>query len=717
MLSEIFFASITIVGLWGIGLVTITKNSQNRIHQTFSALAVSLGLWIFFLTIADIVSDNSLSLWSLRLALFFGTLMAPSLLYFSRYFPVNLRPIRRRFHYIVLVPALTFMILSLTPWLVPAVTNESGTATPTNVGILYTIQTVYVVGAFIGAFVILLRKLRHVSPKERQQIVFVLGGLGIALAVNVITGFFLLITHRSSRISSIVGELSLLFIVGTTAYAIVKHKLFEIRLAIARTIGFIATISIVAGIYSLIIIGLGAPFITGGDVTLIKNNTQLLWLIPPTIFVGLTFHSIQQFIAKLTRRIFYQDEYDLRSTLDVLSDTLVANTNIDDIMQKSLDVIKGAIKPSRFYFLVFNDAGRVHKKIAQHASSPPSISELVGDLKNVATNPVAKDNLTPEAVPPSLVANDISLVLRLGPRDKPRGLVLFGPKNNGRVYTEKDIDLLRIGAKNLDVALENAKKYEQISHFADTMHQEVLRATTKLRKANKELKTLDALKDDFISMASHQLRTPATSVHEAIQMLNNPPGSLTKTEKDRLTELAEASSEHLVSVVADMLSIARIQAGHLIPNKSPAVMQEVVERVLKQTSILADQKHIKLVFNKPAAPIQAELDLPKINEAMTNYIENAIKYSPEQTTVTITLLEDNKQVHFEVADQGMGVPKNEQKNLFEKFYRAQNAREEQPDGNGIGLFVVKSIAMAHGGDAYYEPQTTGSVFGLWLPIA
>lgn len=705
-----------IIGAWLIGLVTLLKNYHAKINIYFSAFTFFLGLWLAMLFIGDISSNPTISLWAVRLATFFGTPLVASMVFFSAYFPKTLKQPGRLFQAINLIVPAVFMVLSLTPWLVPAVEIRNHSAQPTNLGILYTLQTLYAVGAFLLGIVLIVRKYRHVEQLAKAQIKLVVSGLIAALLVNFLTGFVLTILDTSNNYTNLVGSISFLVFVSATSYAIVKHQMFDIRLAIVRTIGFLVTVFVVGGVYSLLVIGVGAPIITDGRVALIRNEASLLFLIPPTLFIAFTFHSIQMFIARATRRIFYQDLFDLQKVIDTFSDTLVTSNDIDKIMEQSLKVISSAIKPTHAYFVTFDDNGRVYRKIAQAAKAPTSMSELVGDIKAINSNPVVRDELSGR-VPRSFVADDIFLALRLGVKDSPIGVLLFGPKHNGRAYTSQDIDLLRIGAKNLAIALENAKKYEQISHFADTMHKEVLEATTELRKANEELKTLDTMKDDFISMASHQLRTPATSVHEALQMLNHPTMPLSKDERTKLSELAEASSEHMMTVVADMLSISRIQAGHFTINKSSAVMQDLIERVIKQVAVLAEQKHIGLKFEKPREPIRVEVDIAKINEVISNYIENAVKYSGEKTSVTIRLAREAERVVFEVSDNGMGVPEKERKNLFDKFYRASNARTEQPDGNGIGLYVVKSVAEVHGGEAYYKPLPKGSLFGVWLPMA
>jgi signal transduction histidine kinase len=101
---------------------------------------------------------------------------------------------------------------------------------------------------------------------------------------------------------------------------------------------------------------------------------------------------------------------------------------------------------------------------------------------------------------------------------------------------------------------------------------------------------------------------------------------------------------------------------------------------------------------------------------MSNLLENAIKYSVEGSSVSINVRKENDRIIYEVLDSGIGVPAKERKSIFSKFFRARNARLEHPDGNGIGLFVVKTIAQAHGGDAFYKPQASGSLFGFWLPV-
>lgn len=703
-----------IIGLLAVGALTWLKNPRDPINIFFGLFSLSTGAWLACLFLGDILLSPTGSLWALRVGVAVGTPISLFFLWFSQKFPVEKKSASKAFYILTAIPAVVFIFLAPTNLIIPSVELRDNSAQVAQLGLLYTLNSAYLIGGIVAGFFVLFRKMSSLNSKQRAQTRLVVIGFVVALIVNILTGFILAMTGRGTTFSNLAGALSMLFFAVFTSYTIIRHRLFDIRLAIVRTVGFLVTSGFVGGVYTVLILGIGAPIITDGQVSLAKNRTSLLLLVPPTLLIAFTFHSIQSYIARVTRRVFYQDLYDLRQVLDSFSDELIASNEIEKIMEKSLRALSDAIKPLHAYFVTFDDHGGAYKQIVRHTQAPDSMSELVGDIKLIKDNPVVREEL--KTLPRSFDQNDIFLALRLGLKDRPVGIILFGPKQNGRAYTTQDIALLRISAKNLTIALENAKHYDQISHFAETLRAEVLKATAELRSANKELKTLDTMKDDFISMASHQLRTPATSVHEALQMMNHSDVKLNADEKKRLAELAEASSEHLVNVVADMLSISRIQAGHFTITKAPGDLLALADKVIKQTAVLAEQKRIVVDFQKPSTAISVDFDTPKMNEAISNYVENAIKYSGEGTTVTVKVRIENERLHFEVADQGMGVPEAERKNLFGKFFRAGNARTLQPDGNGIGLFVVKSIAEGHGGDAYYQPLEPGSLFGFWLPL-
>lgn len=713
MLLKISAYLCPIFGLVIIGLVTFLKNPRNRLYALFFGVTLSMAAWLLALMVGDLEISPAVSLWAVRMATCVGTLIIPAMLYFSRYFPIKISRITPLFHILAVVPAASFMVVALTPWLVPAVDVSGQSAQPTSLGTLYTLQSLYFVIGMIAAITIVLSKWRHLNAREQAQVRIVMFGLAVALIVNIATGFFLTISQEANNLSNFAGSLSLLVFTFAAAYAIIRHRLFDLRLAIVRTLGFAVTVGILSAAYSLLVLSIGVPLIASGHVTLIRADLQLLWFLPPTLVAALTFHSLERFIARLTKSFFYHNLYDTRAVLDKFADALISDYDLSSIAARGLGVIQDALRPSHILFVVMAKDGKPVVEQLEHRLAARNVETLVAGARRLNARVVTKDRAPAGEWRRDFDKEDISLVLRLGSTKNLVGVLFFGPKRNGQLYTKQDIELLSLSAKNFAVAIENAQKYQQIAEFADTMHSEVLQATARLRRANTKLKTLDAMKDDFISVASHQLRSPAAAVHDAISMLEKT--YLTDAERQKITELAGASSERLLNVITDMLSVARIQAGHFTIEKSTIDLVELADRALMQAAGLAAEKHLAVHLEHPDKPLKIMADRAKINEIMANYIENAIKYSPEQSKLDISVRQESGRVYFEVADQGIGVPPTARKQLFSKFYRAPNARREHPNGDGIGLFVVKTVVEAHGGEAYHKPLSVGSLFGFWLP--
>lgn len=713
-------AGVFVLSLTSLFMATfvLVRNSGVGVNRSFALFGYLVALWMPANYIGANFKNYTYAKYFIQTDFLVGTFAIFSFWLLTRSFYLMAKPENRKTQRYITwgLLSLTFIaaLATLSPHIVTVETIDSHVQI--KYGPYYGLFSIASLLSLVLACYNLVFAFKHASGRLKVQMKLMLLGLALLAIFLGFANFVLPMFTTSGSLNLLAGNLSYLGIVvfvSSAFYVIIKHRLFDIRLAIARTIGFLAAIILVAILYSVLAIGLGTLLIAHGQVLFIKDSLQLLLLLPPIVFIALTFHGVQQYFAKVTRHVFYQDIYDTQKILDTLSNTLITESDINKITKHSLTIIDEAIKPSSACFVVCNSEGEIYYKVLINRKDLPPIDSIIKAIKHLKDRALVKDDLSVDRWPYELEVTNISLLLRLGSAKNLIGLLLFGPKQSGRVYTKQDIELLQICSKNLGIAIENARKIDQIAQFAETLSGEVRRATTKLRNANKELRTLDSLKDEFISMASHQLRTPASSVHEAIQMLGE--GSLTSSDRKRLVELAEASSERLVNVIVDMLSVAQIQAGQFTIDKSKVNMSELVEKALVETSALAEQKQIKLSFSKPGAPIYVLADRAKINEAISNYIENAIKYSKSGSTITIGLKKKDERISFEVADGGIGVPPHERKNLFTKFYRAKNARFEHPEGSGVGLFVVKTVAQAHGGDTYYKPLEKGSLFGFWIP--
>ena len=701
-----------------LGLIVIIRSSRSKTNLAFAAFAIVTAVWMTANYFGANFKDRAFAPYATHGDFLLGPWIMYTFWAFTYQFlsqaTHKASGLKVWINRILFLLAILFSLGSLLPIVDTVFIDHNGLLAITY-GPLFAIYGIVLISGVILGFINLIVGRARASGHLKHQINNLLLGFALFVALTSVPNLVIPLLTTSKSINLIAGDIAYLGIVAFVVMsflAIVKHHMFDVRLAIVRTVGFIFTLIAIASLYSLLAISASILFI-GSSVNIYKDPATVAVLFASTLLVALTFRLVQNVTIKLTRHIFRQDAYDLREVLDRLSEQLVAQKDIDKIMQSSLSIISGAIRPNSAYFVVFTDEGRAHRSVPHNGEiTSGDIHDIRNELQEFKDNPIVIDDVASSKVPKTISKNQIGLALWLGDEEHPRGLILFTQKQNGRPYTKADIGLLRIIAKNLKVAVENAMKYEQISRFAETMKEEVENATAKLRRANTRLKSLDVLKNDFMSMASHQLRSPATSVHEALHMLNHP--ALNDKDREDLISLAEANSERLVTVVKTMLNMARLQAGRFTIDRSEEDVSHLAEKVVEQTNTIAEQREVKLTLSKPSKPIMALVDAAKITEAMANYVENAIKYSPHGSAVKAELRESNGRIIFEVIDSGMGVPKEEREHLFGKFYRATNARQEEPDGNGIGLYVVHSIAHGHGGDTYYKPLEKGSLFGFWI---
>lgn len=238
------------------------------------------------------------------------------------------------------------------------------------------------------------------------------------------------------------------------------------------------------------------------------------------------------------------------------------------------------------------------------------------------------------------------------------------------------------------------------------------------RDVTKE-KAIDKMKTEFISVASHQLKTPLAGIKWMCELLLG--GKVDKVTKEQETYLKDIyfSNERMLKLVDDLLNVSHIETGRkfTIEKKSVDVVK-IVGEVLKENEPLANERGVSVV-TCPNAPkvLKMHLDGSKIKQVFANLINNAIKYSKQGGEVKISCKENKKEKVFSIKDSGIGISKLEQKQIFEKFFRAENALVQDTDGTGLGLYIAKAIVQAHGGKIWFESKKNqGTTFFFSLPV-
>ncbi len=239
-----------------------------------------------------------------------------------------------------------------------------------------------------------------------------------------------------------------------------------------------------------------------------------------------------------------------------------------------------------------------------------------------------------------------------------------------------------------------------------------------LKKTNEKLRQLDKTKDDFISMASHQLRTPLTSVKGYLSMTLEGDGGPVNQKQKKLLSQAFISSQRMVYLIADMLNVSRLKTGKFVIEPEPTDLADAVQTEIDQLQGTAEARGLKLTYSKPRGFPMLSMDQTKIRQVIMNFVDNAIYYTPTGGHIAVALKEAGQSIEFTVTDDGIGVPKHEQPHLFTKFYRANNAKKARPDGTGLGLYMAKKVIIAQGGSLIFHSQEgKGSTFGFTIAKA
>ncbi|WP_434390851.1 ATP-binding protein [Melittangium boletus] len=242
----------------------------------------------------------------------------------------------------------------------------------------------------------------------------------------------------------------------------------------------------------------------------------------------------------------------------------------------------------------------------------------------------------------------------------------------------------------------------------------------RIEHTQKELREAISSRDQFLSMASHELRTPLTPLKATIELMQRqallPQG--VSAEKQRSTlERLRRQVDRLTRLIGDMLDVSRMQSGRFALRPEPmdlgALAQEVVDRIAHARS----ERTAPISLELPEAPLRGTWDEQRLDQLLTNLVENAVRYSPPDTPIQVRLVPEADGVLLEVEDQGIGVPAEGLAHLFEPFFRAQNASEHHAGGLGLGLAICQEIVERHGGriQARSEGPGKGTRFSVFLP--
>lgn len=725
MLTSYLLILTVIVNIF-LAVAIINKKHKKKSDIAYSLLTLSISGWaitMFFYRNSGI--DNLLA-WSRLVYLSAGAVPFFFLL-FSIYFNNN-KKIPAWAYFLVGLPfAISSALTVASRWIIKDVAIVDGTNSLIY-GLGNYFYASYILLYFSLGFGFLVKKTRESIGVIKAQLRLIIIGATITLVIGFVNNviFTLLGDFRFNWI----GPSSTLIMVCFIAYAITRYRLMDIKSLISKS-----------SIFALLVLSISAIFILLSDIiaSFLSNyaNIKSLWISGLLVgfIITLLFNPLKNLLEKLTDRFLFIKTYKPSEVLSEINNTALSEIELPIL----LDLVSQELQKVFFFkknaFLLLDDKNKL-QLVRQEGFDQASITAFAkgketvlpiyfSGNKNIWVIPELKTAYESGEYQPKsielligLYDMDVNLVVPLFIKDKIIGLALFGDKKSDDLYTQDDINTLSAIAGQLAMAIENARLYEKQKRFNQDLKVEVKKATEKLVAANKELQRLDDAKSEFLSIASHQLRTPTTIIRGYISMMQEGSfGPVPPIIQDNLKKVNSAT-DRLLSLIESLLDISRMEAGRLEFDMQATDLAAIAKGLIDDFKKKAEDKKLKLDFYFPKDLPKVSADPNKVKEVASNLIDNSIKYTPKGE-VSVGLHQEGSSVVFSVQDTGLGVEAEDLPRLFNKFVRGKDMVRVHTEGTGLGLYFARVVIENMGGRIWAESpgKNRGSKFCFSLPLA
>ena len=567
------------------------------------------------------------------------------------------------------------------------------------VRIYFTIVIFFGMGNFIHSYI------TAREESERRKIRWVILGLAIGPPAFVIFWQIPQLFAFDALIPEEIIVMFMLIIPITFSISIVKYNIFNIDLILQRGTVYFLVVALLIFVYA-VVVGLSMLFI--GSITI---QTSLIASVATAVLIPFLFEPIRKSMQRLVDKKFFHVGYnyrlvqrnftnELNQCLDIKQLAKLLTDELDKLLHTecSAFVLKNT-KTKKWEILAGKTCEHIPFKLLQNIHK---ILETT-DKKIIAKEEVVEAGIEISTLTDnSVIEAGICIIIPFkNQSNEIIGMQVLGRKKSELRFSMEDCDLLTT------VAAQAGLDIERIS-----LNQELILKNVETQR----LEELNQLMSFFVSSVSHDLQTPLTSIKMFAELLKSRE-QLSQTEKEEYLEIIEGESERLSRLINNVLDFSKIERGIKQYKFLRLNIVEIIELTLRLMKYQLKQHdfQVETVFGKRTIMVIADKDA--IISAILNLISNAIKYSDREKYLKIEILTENSWAKINIFDKGMGISDEDQKYIFETFYRSKNEQIQSSGGAGLGLTIVWHIIEAHKGKV--EVQSTpgkGSIFSLYLPL-
>ncbi|MBU1000261.1 hypothetical protein KKE78_02605, partial [Patescibacteria group bacterium] len=562
-----------------LGTLVLVKNPKFLVNRIFFSIGLVFGIWAFCLLLYEFPVIFSNVFW-IKATYLSAAALEILVLAFSFVFP---QPCFKKARIWAVIYSAFFFLLTIwllyftESWIIDVVIDpKKGLQTILGQGyIIWTIAIWVELGWAIINFTL---NIRRFSGINKIQLLYLMLGFALyGVTVTVADVIIPFAKHDTSFFTlSIAGSL---FFTITVTYIIIKQRFMDIRMVIARSITYMFLILILGTFYTVGLF-LASTYLIKQET----NNTNLFISTLLALFMAFTFQPLKRALEKFTDKIFFRGIYNSNELLAKIGAIMSTNIELMPLTAQILQALIDQMRISKGAFVILGeglasiydviDLGFPHKLIVSYSQ-----------LSTFFPFPqiIVFDELEEGSLKSLMRQMDISVVKTLKVENGMAGLLFLGEKASGEIYSDQDLKVLEILAPEMAVAIQNSKSYDKIKKFNIILSEEVKKATADLQEANTRLRTIDKLKDDFVSVASHELRTPMTAIRSYAWMaLHRSDVPISPNMKKYLARIL-ISTERLINLVNDMLNVSRIESGSISIKPEPvdvlSLIRDIVDEV------------------------------------------------------------------------------------------------------------------------------------------
>lgn len=680
-----------------------TKREQ--IHYLY--LLLSLGLWVIANVLSDVPKNYPLALFGARIAILFTPHLSAAIYLLATIFPQKVKAdlFSTFTRHLVLASTLfitvVFMILLDTQYNIVNFRINFDGPNLYEPGLIYPI--VYIYSIFIIGLALFHWRIHrdNYTWLQRQQI----SALSLSIGVVLLSVLFGLIVFPAFGVVQY-SPLSLLPLVYFE-FQVQQHLINKEILVNTKRLYLQNIVFVILGIliFSFLLL---LNYLLAHGLTLFPAFISVMVLY--AVFHALTVRFLSRFSDSKSGKetaSFVESSttlYELKDVLTQLEQTItriIPGSMVSIVLKR--DIAKAVEKS---ILTLWQDQKNATILTIEHL-----LSELTKQKKK------AKRLLYKDVVE-KLINSNIQLVIPLNKRVSLQGMIFVqNPQfsidqdtysaletlsHNGSVAISRAILYQEIKDLNSELELKVKTRTETLAEAKETLQER----NNQLKTAFKELKTLDDAKSEFISISSHQLRTPISIIRGYLSMIiEGDFGKLSNEAKGAISKAAN-SIQQLNDIVEDILNASRIERGKLVLSPENTDVVALVSAVIETLQTKAEAKGLTLSFNTEPQKFIARMDKNKIYEVISNLVDNAINYTQKgRITVNCAIDSNSKNaIIVSIKDTGIGIPSSFKDKIYQRFSRSDNAQEIRPDGTGIGLYVAKSFIEAHHGSLWFESK-------------